>query len=281
MSAQKEKKLNWLERNLPEGLIVDAAWLENHGYYSSLRKKYVSGGWLEQPVRAVYRRPRGKPSWEQVVISLQTLLGLPVSVGGRTAIEMQGYEHYLSHKREFIHLYTDTKLPGWVSKLPVGICFAVHKRSRFLPNVTENLDPLPLFAEDSDNNSGDTLPGALRVTRWGQWKWPLVLSTPERAILEMIDELPSSETFHNVDVTMEGLVDLSPRRIQNLLEKATSVKVKRLFFFFADRHRHSWLKYIDREKVDLGKGKRMIVKGGKYNSTYRITVPKEMSDAVR
>ncbi|HSH43800.1 MAG TPA: type IV toxin-antitoxin system AbiEi family antitoxin domain-containing protein [Arenicellales bacterium] len=281
MTVRNKQKLNWLERNLPEGLLVDASWMEEHGYSRSLRQDYLAGGWLEQPARGVYRRPRGTLSWEQVVISLQTLLRLPVSVGGRTAIDMQGYAHYVTRKQELVHLYSETKLPGWLSKLPVPVRFAVHNRSRFLPAVEQAFD-LPLFPDSSgDSTSSAVLPGALRVMRWGQWEWPLVLSTPERAILELIDELPRNETFHNVDVTMEGLVDLSPRRMQKLLEEAASVKVKRLFFFFADRHDHRWLKHIAREKIDLGKGKRMIVKGGTFDPDYQITVPKEMSDALQ
>lgn len=278
MNAVYENKLNWLQRALPEGLLVDASWLEEHGYYGSLRKKYVDGGWLEQPARSVYRRPRGSLSWEQVVISLQTLLSLPVSVGGRTALDIQGYAHYVSRQLEIIHLYTETRLPSWLSKLPAGARFTVHNRSRLLPTVAQKTD-LPLHAEILETSDAP-LPGALRVIRWGQWKWPLVLSTPERAILEMIDELPRHETFHNVDMTMEGLVDLSPRRMQELLEKTKSVKVKRLFFFFADRHQHRWLKHIAREKIDFGKGKRMIVKGGTFDSAYQITVPREMDDAL-
>ena len=70
-----------MERALPEGLLADAQWLEQRGYYRSLRSQYVASGWLEQPARGVFRRPRGTVSWEQVVISLQTLLEFPVSVG--------------------------------------------------------------------------------------------------------------------------------------------------------------------------------------------------------
>src|SRR5882672_9066428 len=91
VSEQKTGKINQLEKKLPEGLLVDAAWLEKHGYYGSLRKKYVDVGWLEQPAHRVYRRPRGGLSWEQAVISLQTLLEFPVIVGGRTALELQGF----------------------------------------------------------------------------------------------------------------------------------------------------------------------------------------------
>ena len=74
MAERVERKLNRLERLLPEGLLVDAAWLTEHGYSTSLRSQYVAAGWLEQPTRRVYRRKRGSLSWQQVVISLQTLL---------------------------------------------------------------------------------------------------------------------------------------------------------------------------------------------------------------
>ena len=275
MSVQNRDKLNRLEHALPEGLLVDAAWLERRGYYRSLRSQYVAAGWLEQPARGVFRRPRGFVGWEQVVISLQTLLEFPVSVGGRTALELQGYAHYLSQSHNSIHLYSDKKLPTWVSRLNLENSFVVHNRRRFLPamDCPQNLH---LLSEVSPAENGPLLEGALRVTRWGQWAWPFVMSAPERAILELLDELPENESFHSVDVTMEGLVNISPRRMQSLLEQTSSVKVKRLFFFFANRHQHSWLKHIDREKVTLGKGKRMLVNGGKLDPEYQITVPADL-----
>jgi len=276
MTVQSGKKLNWLERELPEGLLVDAAWLEVNDYSRSLRSQYVAAGWLEQPTRGVYRRSRGSLSWEQVVISLQAVLHFPISVGGRTALDLQGYAHYLSQAPQVVQLYSDKKLPGWMVKLPVEQKFEFHNRTRFLPKINQQKTKLSISASVTDK-SESTQPGALRIVRWGQWDWPLVISTPERAILELIDELPNKETFHLVDVTMEGLVNISPRRMQQLLEEATSIKVKRLFFFFADRHRHRWLNHIARDKIDLGKGKRMLVKGGKFDSKYKITVPGDLN----
>lgn len=275
MGVQNRDKLNRLEHALPEGLLVDAAWMERNGYYRSLRSQYVAAGWLEQPARGVFRRPRGSVGWEQVVISLQTLLEFPVSVGGRTALELQGYAHYLSQSHNSIHLYSDKKLPTWVTRLNLESPFVVHNRRRFLPamDCPQNIHSL---SERSPAEDGLLLEGALRVTRWGQWAWPFVMSAPERAILELLDELPENESFHSVDVTMEGLVNISPRRMQSLLEQTSSVKVKRLFFFFANRHQHSWLKRIDREKITLGKGKRMLVNGGKLDPEYQITVPADL-----
>ncbi|MEE8058822.1 MAG: type IV toxin-antitoxin system AbiEi family antitoxin domain-containing protein, partial [Pseudomonadales bacterium] len=272
MTVHIKNKLNHLERALPEGLLVDAPWLERSGYYRSLRSHYVAAGWLEQPARSVFRRPRGTVGWEQTVISLQTLLKYPVSVGGRTALELQGYAHYLPQSQKTIHLYGDKKLPSWVNKLKIEQSFVFHNRLRLLPKVDLSTSTTSLF-DLSIPGRETNLQGGLRITPWGQWLWPLIISTPERAILELLDELPKYETFHLADVTMEGLVNLSPRRQQALLEETKSVKVKRLFFFFAERHQHRWLKHINRDKIDLGKGKRMLIKGGKLDPTYQITVP--------
>lgn len=278
MTIHKGGKLNQLERLLPEGLLVDAAWLEKQGYSRALRHQYVSAGWLEQPVRGVYHRQRTISSWEQIVISLQALLRYPVSVGGRSALELQGYAHYLPASPDIrtIHLYTEKKLPGWLSKLPGNAHFISHNRSRFLSPIQQDVDALTL---DDAGSSTDltSLPGELLIMPWGQWKWPLVISSPERAILELMDELPQNESFHQVDMIMEGLVNLRPRRLQGLLEDARSVKVKRLFFFFADRHQHKWLSHLNREKVNLGSGKRVVFKGGKLDPKYHITVPEELN----
>src|SRR5690242_8826271 len=90
------KKINRLERDLPEGIVVDSAWMTAHGYPAPLRNHYVKAGWLEQPTRRVFRRPRGELDWRQLVVSLQTVLDYPLIVGGYTALSMQGYAHYLS-----------------------------------------------------------------------------------------------------------------------------------------------------------------------------------------
>ena len=78
---------------------------------------------------------------------------------------------------------------------------------------------------------------------------------------------------------MEGRRNLSPRRFHTLLVACRSVKVKRLFLWFAERHRHPCLKKLDRKDIDLGHGKRMLVRGGKLDKTFNITVPALRSEA--
>jgi len=268
-----------LERSLPEGLIVDAAWLSKHGYSTSLRSQYVAAGWLEQPARQVYRRPRGSLRWEQVVLSLQTLLHCPIAVGGRTALEAQGYAHYLARETKEVHLYGPYRPPVWLNKLPVGARFLYHNEQRLFPSnpVERPTAPLRWDFRPGQPSTTDSLAFGLTVQPWGQWDWPLTLSTPERAVLELLDELPKRESFHQVDKLIEGLSNLSPHRLQKLLTDCRSVKVKRLFFFFADRHQHAWAKRIKKDAIDLGKGKRMLIHGGKLNSTYQITVPEDLN----
>jgi hypothetical protein len=51
--------------------------------------------------------------------------------------------------------------------------------------------------------------------------------------------------------------------------------VCRIFLYLADKHGHPWCNKIDESKLALGKGKRMVVKDGQFDSKYRITVPRE------
>jgi hypothetical protein len=280
MTEQRTSKLNWLHRYLPEGLVVDASWLTRHSYSTSLRSQYVAAGWLEQPARGVYRRPRGTLSWQQIVISLQALLEYPLLVGGRTALELHGYAHYLTQELKEVHLYGTTPPPRWLHKVGLGVHFRYHNDRRLFRSepITNRLTRL-----DAASDRG-AIRGAARdhwtVQPWGHWNWPLAVSTPERATLELLDELPKRESFYQADMLMQGLSNLSPRRLQKLLAECRSVKVKRLFFFLADRHQHAWMKRLDKGAIDLGEGKRVLVRGGKLNKAYQITVPEDL-DAIR
>lgn len=267
--------------------MVDAAWLERHGYSASLRSRYVSAGWLELVMRGVYRRPPGKLGaesedeklrWQPVVISLQTLLQYPVAVGGRTALEVQGFAHYLASggPRE-VHLYGDAPPPAWLFKLPLESRFVFHNGKRLFPGHPVGHGPGGLEWSPTTREHSASGEESLFRKPWGHWNWPLTLSTPERAILELLDEVPRHETFHQADVPMEGLRTLSPRRLQSLLSGCRSIKVKRLFLWFAERHNHPWLKRLERGSIDLGHGKRMLVRGGKLDPKYLITVPEDLN----
>jgi hypothetical protein len=75
---------------------------------------------------------------------------------------------------------------------------------------------------------------------------------------------------------MESMNNLVPAQTQKLLEENPSVKAKRLFLFFAEKAGHKWFKHLDISKIELGNGKRSIVKNGTYIKKYKITVPKTL-----
>lgn len=257
MPKQTGGKLNQLERTLPQGMLVDATWMEEHGYSTSLRSQYVAAGWLERPTRGTYKRPLGELTWERVVASLQHLMGYPVHVGGRTALELHGYGHYLTPDGPTrVELYADPPLPGWLEKLPFQQTFHAHRAST-------------LFRDDELE---------VRTTKPldDEAPYPLIVATPERAWLEMLEGVPNRESFHHADMIGESLRTLGPRRLQALLEACRSVKVRRLALWFADRHDHPWRARLERDRIDLGSGKRMLVRGGRLDPTYLITVPKDL-----
>lgn len=154
-------------------------------------------GWLLSPGRDVYRRPNpteksGPLPWQQLVISRNALLDVPVAAGGRTALELQGFSHYVaaSGSRE-AHLYINRKLPVWVSHLPVNTQLVFHNASKLFNN-----GDIPPYAGKTETVAPPPTTGAVTQLSWGHWTWPLPVSTPERAIFELLDEVPKRETFH-------------------------------------------------------------------------------------
>ncbi|GGI31217.1 hypothetical protein GCM10010987_63320 [Bradyrhizobium guangdongense] len=131
----------------------------------------------------------------------------------------------------------------------------------------------PVGVEDAAFSLSDNDNSELALS---PWRWPIRMSSPERAILEMLDELPADESFQKVDTLFEGLVSLRPKLLNQLLEECRSIKVKRLFFIYADKHVHPWRKHIDTAHIELGRGDRSLVQGGRLHPTCRMTVPAEL-----
>ena len=288
MTQQKGRLLNRMQRLLPEGLIADSAWFTSKGYSSGLRRRYVDSGWLQPITRGVFRHPSYALGhgdalvplrWQHVVISLQSVMERMILVGGRTALELDGLAHYISSTghRE-VHLYGYETAPSWLGKLPIETPFVYHNAKKLFPDEPISL-ALENFASTPDSEIDSRListRGNLTTTYFGEGNWPIVYSTRERAILELLDDLPDNETFHQVDMFMEGLVHISPKRMSQLLRQCRSIKVNRLFFWFSERHGHPWLERLDRTGADLGHGKRMLFKGGKLDPKYKITVPENL-----
>jgi hypothetical protein len=274
MDAQRSSRLNHLLLSLPEGFLADSTWLQAQGLSRSSIRDYVDRGWLERLGPRVYRRPmqaaKSLLRWDVVVLSLQQVMHKPLHVGGRTAVELSGYAHYLeAGDASTVYLYGQG-IPSWLAKLPSSAHFETRS-IRLFANSSTGVE-----MRRYDLRSGEAAGSTKDAESTSPWEWSLTMSVPERAILEMMDELPQHESFHQVDVVMEGLANLRPGLVGKLLQECRSIKVKRLFLWYADRHGHAWLKHLDQSSVDLGKGKRQLVPQGHFDSHYQITLPTEL-----
>jgi len=214
--------------------------------------KYETTSWVRRVGRGAYAKAGDKVEWTGGLYAIQEQMGLPIHAGGKTALQMQGYAHFLPMgKGTTVSLIglPDVKLPAWFKQYHWGI------KVRY---TTTNL-----FAGESDQG----------LTKKDMGFYVVTVSTPERAMMEVLYRVPDEESYEEAKLLMEGLTTLRPRVVQALLEHCVSVKVKRLFMVIAESCRHAWVKKLEVSKVDFGKGKRMLVRGGRFDSKYNITVP--------
>lgn len=270
MSDQNTGKLNLLLTELGDMRLVSSHWLRVHGYSNSLVARYVSSGWLVSPARGVYMRKGGRLQWEGVVSSLQIGEEMPLHVGGRFALSMQGHEHYLRlGDAGTITLYGPVRPPGWLGKLPLAQRFEYQGKGPF------DLLSVPFTAEISEKLLSEQ---GLAWHRAAPGADILVCSTPERAMLELCDSASDATLIYEVDALMQAMTTLRPQRVGLMLRHCRSIKAKRLFLALAERHRHAWLLHVPMDGVDLGQGKRALVPGGRLHPTYQITLPRDLDE---
>lgn len=285
MSHQRTPRLKPFLERVPPGFLVDTAWLRRFGIDPKSIHDYAERGWLERVVRGVYRRPSPRTDqagpalyvpaadWQLPLLSMQWIMGYDVHLGGSSALGYHGLAHYLPLGRaERVCLYGE--VPSWLVRLPGKTRFLVRSRVLFGDDLVgvENVGHQIESAPGAEAGHGPTV---------SPWRWPLKVSSPERAILEALDELPAHAGFDTLDMIFQGLTNLRPGRLMSLLRACRSIKVRRLFFVFADRHGHAWLKHLDKSAIDFGSGPRALVKGGKLHPVYRISVPEAFLPADR
>ena len=254
MTTNYNKKLmNLLSHHVP-GTVLLASWLEKNGISRDLQQYYLKSGWLESYGTGAFKRPNENVRWTGALNSIQRQTELPVHVGGLTSISLQGLSHYLRMEKEPLYLFSPqyVKLPKWFLTQAWSNQI-VHVNTKFLPANSA------LFEYSLDGLK-------------------LQISSPERAILECLYLAPDRFDIVECYQILEGLANLRPKVLQELLENCNSIKVKRLFLFMASKANHQWLGFVDQSRIDLGTGDRVIVKEGVYISKYKISVPKELTE---
>lgn len=246
-------KINKILKLWKPGLVLTSSYLKEKGLTYILQSQYQKSGWLESIGNGAVKRAGDGVSWAGAINALQQQLKLDVHIGGKSALVQQGYGHYVQQQENLLYLFIrkETKLPKW---------FLRYDWSQKL-HVTRTAF-LPIHFENSFSNK--IIDG-----------FELRVPVPERAVLEMLYFVPSKQGFDEALKIMESLTSLRPEMVQQLLQECRSIKVKRLFLYMAEKHNHFWFEQLNPDKINLGSGKRMLVKDGALDKKYLITVPKE------
>lgn len=255
--TQHQGKLSELLGKWPKGAVAVQGWLDTQGISRQLTDRYCRFHWMSRIGRGAYARLNESVEWTGGLYAIQQQLGLPIHAGGKTALELQGYAHYIPMRKggtQWLFGPPRVKPPAWFLKRDW------EDRPRYVAtNLFQTSPELGLTKKQLDNYS-------------------IRLSAPERAMLELLDQLPKSQSFEEAHQLMEGLATLRPELVQQLLENCRSIKAKRLFLLLAEICGHQWLSEVNLQKVDLGKGKRLLVKGGHFDQKFQISTPYERPD---
>ena len=246
-------KINQLMKDWPKGVVLLTSYLKEKGYPKDLLKKYSNSNWLESLGYGAYKLSGDAVEWNGAINALQQQKQSYIHPGGKTALELKGYAHFLVLGNTRVELFSGIKksLPKW------------FQNQTWMKNINHFSTKLFHY------NDGEMF------IQYEIKNISLKISSPELAILEMLFLVPKIHSFDETNLIMESLTTLRGDLLQTLLEKCNSVKVKRMFLFLAERHKHSWFEELNQTKIYLGSGKREIVKEGRLNKKYNITVPKE------
>lgn len=252
MTGKKATKINRVFRRWPRGTVATQTWLDRFEVSSKLANWHVGSGWLVRFGARAFVQPGDRVDWRGGLYAMQTQLGLNVHVGACTALGLQGLSHFVPLGQQAkVILISDRpeRLPAW---------FRNHQWEAKLEHHC-----LSLFERVSDETFTTLDCGGFEI----------IISSPERAIMEQMSLVKTNADVEQTHQLMEGLTTLRPSVVQDLLVNCRLVKVKRLFLWSAETIGHAWFDRLDLAQVDLGKGKRQIYKGGRLNRKYQITVP--------
>ena len=205
------------------------------GISAVLAVHYARSGWLKRLARGVYCRPGEALSLHpSLVVLQQQVAGL--HVGGKTALEWYGVRQYVS-QQAVLHLY------GWVAaRLPEW----------FVQHFPSEYHRKRLFDEKPDQ-----MPG---VGRFENRDGAPLVSTPERALLELLDEVGVRQPLQEAKEIAESTYNLRAEVLMDLLKRCTSVKTVRLCLKLGRDLSLPWAAKLDAAALPRGSARPWISK---------------------
>lgn len=252
------------------GQIILAAGMRTLGISPALAASYVRSGWLE-PLGIGAWQVEGRPlAWTEMVHALQGESMEAIRPHGYAALRLLGLAPLglvAPVTRELaLSAPPGEHLPAWTMRLVWSGGLVLRRYPRALPHPVRLPD-----GTEAERHIEDTT----RVLVEGR---ELVLPTPERALLELLD---ACATAADVQLARQCLktLPLMRRHLDALLAGWPSFRTRRLLRWLLQDMGHALASELRWDRIDLGKGKRQLFGGGHYVPEVRLAVPKDLFES--
>lgn len=207
--------------------------MREHGLTSKHAARLAKEGWLERLGHGTYALP-GETLDRDASLAWLVPAVPGLHVAGKTALSWRGVRHNLAF-RETLILWGDkpAKLPVWFTERFPAHYQATHLFDAAMP---PDLGIAPLPAGRSD----------------------VPVSTPERALLELLSDVGTRQTLEEARHLVEGARSLRMPVLEALFSHLTRIKVVRLAHALADELSLSWVSLAQQHSERLGGGKRWV-----------------------
>ena len=177
MTTKRKTYLNQMLQQIHQGAVVTSVWLKSLGISNDLQQYYKNNEWLQSIGTGAFSRYGDTPTIRGAVYALQKQLGSDVHFGAKSALMFHGFNHFVQLDDFAWFLFSSTKVlqPKWVVTYFENIRYQWIK-SDFLPSELGITDVSDVFS--------------------------VKVSTPERAILEMLYLTPNTISLKEIYQTL-------------------------------------------------------------------------------
>ncbi len=220
----------------PRGQPLSTRWLAEQGLSAKHAAHLAAQGWLQRLGHGTYALPGDTLERDASLAALVSVVpGL--HVGGKTALNWRGVRHNLAFK-ETLTLWGDkpTRLPAWFTARFPAHYQATHLFDEAMPAAL-GLAPLPSGRQD------------------------VPVSTPERALLELLSDVGKRQTLEEARHLVESARALRLAVLEELFSHLSRIKVVRLACKLADELDLPWKSTAHKHSERLGGGARWVTVG--------------------
>ena len=241
-----------LSEGIPNGVFF-SKWLTANNYSPQLLSQYKKSGWLESLDRSVYYSAGEQLSAYAAVASNAIQTNDNLRLAAHSALELHGIMHFIPMGKPLAVVTTDIRHKMQWLHAPLFDRQFVYFHTQQL----SDMPPERIIYNDLQ----------------------IPVSSQELAVMECLYLAPKQYSYMDVYYLVEQLGGLRPEIIQELLEKSTNFRVKRMFLYMAEKTGFEWFMNLDLRRIDLGSSiLQLTTANGTFIKKYNMVIPLELKN---